>query len=186
MTNTTIMKHTYAAYRSYEVATQAVAALVDHGVNKDHIYLMTKNYDDQFSSEGTEDIKDHATGGITVTTPEDAREGAAKGAGIGLGIGVVAGLAALAIPGVGLIVGGGALATAIGGAVGATAAGALAGAVAGYLRDQGIDERTISTITQRLEVGDIVVSVDLAEESITLDEVRAILSKYEGVEMLNS
>ena len=48
------------------------------------------------------------------------------------------GIAALFVPGVGWVLGGGALASAIVGAAAATAAGAAAGGVYGYLKDQGL------------------------------------------------
>jgi hypothetical protein len=93
-------------------------------------------------STNTEDAAKH---GISVTTPEDAGAGAVKGAGWGLGIGAVAALASLFIPGVGLVVGGGALAAALGGLAAATGAGAAAGAVTGYLKDQGVEHHVAET-----------------------------------------
>ena len=67
--------------------------------------------------------------GISTTTPEDAGEGAVKGTGIGLGVGILASLAALTVPGVGLVLGGGALAAALGATALTAGAGAIAGGV---------------------------------------------------------
>ncbi len=75
--------------------------------------------------------------GITTTTPQDAAAGAAVGSGVGLVAGLLAAAAALMIPGVGLVLGGGALAAALGAAAATTAAGAAVGGVTGYLHRHG-------------------------------------------------
>ncbi len=54
------------------------------------------------------------------------------------------------MPGVGLVVGGGALALAIGGALGTTAAGAVAGGMAGYLKDQGVSETDANEVLRHV------------------------------------
>ncbi len=127
----------------------------------------------------------HADGGktgITTTTPADAGAGAMKGAGVGLGVGVAAALAAVFLPGVGLVLGGGALALALGGAAGATAAGAIAGGALGFLKDQGMPDHAVKTYTDSFEAGGAVLAVSL-NEKVTRTEIEAVLSKYNAQNM---
>lgn len=127
-----------------------------------------------------EDADEHelkADHGITTTTGADAAKGAAKGAGVGLGVGVLAAVASLFIPGVGLVVGSGALATAIAGAAATTAAGAAAGGVAGYLKDQGVPEDVLVTYNQTLDDGGAILAVT-PNAKVSTTEVEAILAKY--------
>jgi len=134
-------------------------------------------------------VIDHTTGegdkteraakqGISTTTPGDAAAGAAKGAGIGLGVGVLAALASLVIPGFGLVVGGGALATAIAGAAGATAAGAIAGGVHGYLKDQGVPDEVAVDYDNAVKHGGAILALTLPSGNVDEAKAREILAKY--------
>jgi len=130
-------QNVYAVFPTVESAHSAVGALLDHGAQAVDVSLIIREpYIDQYDGhiETANDVKDSAEHGISTTTGADAASGAAKGSAIGLGVGAAAALAALLVPGIGLVIGGGALATAIAGAAGTTAAGAIAGGVAGFLR----------------------------------------------------
>ncbi len=116
--------------------------------------------------------------GLSTTTPGDAAAGAAKGAGIGLGIGALAALASLVIPGFGLVVGGGALATAIAGAAGATAAGAVAGGVHGYLKDQGVPDEVAEDYNRSVQNGGAILSINVPSGNVDEATTREILGKY--------
>ena len=118
--------------------------------------------------------------GISTTTPADVAAGAAKGAGIGLGLGIAAALASIFIPGLGLVVGGGALALALGGAAGATAAGAVAGGVTGYLKDQGISDDAIASYTADYEAGGAILGVTVTSNNVDETTAQQIISKYGG------
>lgn len=102
--------------------------------------------DHTVSGQGSTDMA--AKHGISTTTPEDAGSGAVKGAGIGLGLGAVAAIASLLVPGIGLVTGAGALATALGGAALTAGAGAIAGGVTGYLKDQGVPVKPPTATTE--------------------------------------
>lgn len=128
----------------------------------------------------SEDIAKH---GITVTTGADAERGAEKGAAWGVGVGIVAGLAALVVPGVGLVYGGGALALAILGAAGSTAAGAVAGALTGYLVDQGVEPHVAQKYAGAVEEGKALVAVTVPSGPLSEDNVDFLLRKYEAVEI---
>lgn len=116
--------------------------------------------------------------GLTTTTGADAAAGAAKGAGWGLGVGILAAIAALVVPGFGVVIGGGALATAIGGALATTGAGAVAGAATGYLKDQGMSEHVVASYDDALRNGGALLAVTVPSGNIGETEARQILDKY--------
>jgi len=116
--------------------------------------------------------------GLSTTTPGDAASGAAKGAAWGLGIGILALLASIAVPGFGLVAGGGALATAIGGAAGATAAGAISGGVYGYLKDQGVPDHVAVDYNKTFEAGGAILAVHVPSGNVDEATAREVLDKY--------
>ncbi len=142
---------------------------------------MDQGAPDSVASQG--DVETAAKHGISTTTPEDAGEGAVKGTGIGLGVGILASLAALAVPGVGLVLGGGALAAALGATALTAGAGAIAGGATGYLKDQGVPadvaERYHGTVTG----GGAVLSVNIPSGKVDLTGAESVLSKYGAADM---
>ena len=114
--------------------------------------------------------------GITTTTPQDAAAGAAIGSGVGLVAGLLAAAAAITIPGVGLVIGGGILAGAFGVAAATTAAGAAVGGVTGYLRDMGMPEHAAANVSDRLREGDYLVTISV--DPVRYDEIKQLLLKY--------
>jgi len=117
----------YATFVDPKMAEKAVGAVLDHGVKAEDISIVfPEGYGVQPNGSAGE-IERTAEQGITTTTAGDAVSGAAQGAGLGLAAGALAALASIFVPGIGLVVGGGALAIAIAGAAGTTAAGAIAG-----------------------------------------------------------
>lgn len=172
-----------AVFGNREEARRAIHALRDHGVDEDCISVLAVADDgsgrvtdldrgDKTDAPGKDD-------GISTTTPEDAGKGAAEGAAIGAGLGIAAALISLFIPGIGLVTGGGALATALGGAAGATAAGAVAGGVTGFLSDMGMPADAARDYEAALKRGGILVSVHDADDA-DQGEIRQILQKYGG------
>jgi hypothetical protein len=129
-------------------------------------------------TDSTRDTEDQAKSGISTTTPGDAGAGAIKGAGWGLGVGAIAALASLIVPGVGLVLGGGALAAALGAVAASTGAGAAAGAVAGYLKDQGVDDVVANEYETTVTGGGAVVAVTVPSGSCSEAEAREVLTKY--------
>lgn len=167
----------YASFVDSETATKVVGALLDHGIRPNDISVLVKDglhpLDDP---EGA--ARKNAEHGITVTTPADAGAGAAKGTGVGLGVGVLAALAAVTIPGVGLVLGGGALAIALAGVAGAGVAGAVAGGLTGLLKDQGVNEEQAQHYSNRILAGGSLVSVYTPSNGVPAETVMAILAKY--------
>jgi hypothetical protein len=138
----------------------------------------TANVYDVSPDDSVEDPTHSAKTGISVTMAADAASGAATGAGWGLGAGVIAGLACLAIPGVGWVIGGGALATAIGAAAGTTVAGAIAGGVLGYLKDQGVPDHVAADHQSNLLAGGAVIAVTTPSGQVDTAMAESILHKY--------
>ncbi len=118
-----------------------------------------------------------AKAGVTTTTIQDAAAGAAKGVGIGLGVGALAAVAAIAIPGFGLVLGGGALAAAVAGLAATAGAGAVAGGVVGYLKDQGVPADQIPEYQKAYEGGGAILSV-VIEDGSDRAKVEDVLRKY--------
>lgn len=177
------MQNTYATFADPAMAEKAAGALLDHGVRAADLSIVfpegykTAEHGKTVTGEKLESAAEH---GISTTTAGDAGSGAAKGAGIGLVAGTLAALAAVFVPGVGLVLGGGALAMAIGAAAGTTVAGAVAGGVTGYLKDQGVPEQAIEHYEKVIATGGAIVTVSLTDEKIGNAEIESVLAKYNG------
>ena len=131
---------------------------------------------DSAASQG--DVATAAKHGISTTTPEDAGEGAVKGTGIGLGVGILASLAALTIPGIGLVLGGGALAAALGATALTAGAGAIAGGATGFLKDQGVPHEAAERYHGTVTGGGAVLSVNVPSGDVDQATAESVLSKY--------
>jgi len=135
--------------------------------------------------EDLNDIETSAKKGISITSPADAGAGAIKGTAWGAGLGVLAAIAAVTVPGFGIVLGGGALATALGAVAASAGAGAVAGAVTGYLKDQGVDEKNALHYEETIGSGGALVAVSVPSGGIDEMRVNEILTKY-GATGVNS
>lgn len=167
----------YASFPDVKLAKQAVGALMDKGVQEDHLSLVSCAAGLE-EGETCADAEHAAKTGFSTTTPGDATAGAGKGAAIGLGVGVVATLVSIAVPGFGLVAGGGALATALAGGVGTTVGGAIAGGIAGYLKDQGVENHVAEEYARELNTDGALLAVELPSGEASALEVRETLIKY--------
>lgn len=178
------MRNIYAVFNDPDNAQKAAGALLDHGVHADNISIVfpevSRGAYHPDTEGNVEKAEENAKHGITTTTPGDAGAGAAKGAGIGLAAGVAAALAAVFIPGVGLVLGGGALALAIGGMAGASAAGAVAGGVTGFLKDQGVPDHITNEYESVIRSGGALITVSMTDEGVLESTVQDTMSKYGG------
>jgi len=171
----------YASFNDTTMAKDAMGALLDHGVLSEDITLILPVNEDRSianEQERAEETKQEAETGITTTSTDDAAVGATKGAFFGFGLGGIAALAAIMIPGVGLVVGGGALAMALIGAAGATVAGTVAGGVVGYLKDQGVPEEESQRFSNVYEQGGAILNVSAPSGSMDAAEIESVLQKY--------
>lgn len=170
-----------AAGADYTAANYEAAAERHEATATEEGRQAAGDYETTHESRHHDDTELAAKKGISTTTSKDAGVGAVKGAGIGLGVGVLAALASIFIPGVGLVTGGGALATAIGAAAGTTAAGAVAGGTYGYLKDQGVPEATAKVYNQTLEMGGSILAVHVPSNDVDQSTIEGIMEKYGAV-----
>lgn len=174
------MNSIYATFADPSMAEKAGGALLDHGLRSEDLAIVfPEGY--RPGSQSSSHPQDKAESGITTTTSGDAGHAAAEGAEIGLGVGILAGLAAIFVPGFGLVLGGSALAIAIGGAAGTTVAGAVAGGVTGLLKDQGVPEQAAQNYERHLAGGGALLTASPTDENIDYATIEGIITKYNGV-----
>lgn len=196
------MAHTiYAAFANSSDAERAAGALLDHGVQAHDLSVVRANGETEGAhvyehSHGTltehpqsvdasGDIETSAKQGISTTSPSDAGAGAMKGTAWGAGLGALAALAALTVPGVGIVLGGGALAAGLGAVAASAGAGAVAGAVTGYLKDQGVDEHVAHHYESAIGTGGALLAIAVPSGEVDEPRVREVLEKY-GATQINS
>lgn len=152
-------------------AEAAIRELRDAGFNMDHVSVVGKDLDanDQIAGAG---VGTSATGN---KADEGAKAGAATGGVLGGLTGLLVGLGALAIPGIGPVIAGGALATALATTAAGGAIGAAAGGLTGALVGLGIPEEQARLYNDRVNRGDYLVMVDGTDEEIR--QAETILSR---------
>lgn len=166
--------HTVARmFDSYASAAAAVRDLETAGFSHDQISLVAQGGDDTTAakSSGLVDrarADDHAESG--------AGTGAGIGAALGGGAGLLAGIGALAIPGLGPIVAAGWLVAALTGA----GAGAAAGGLLGTLTSAGVDEADAHVYAEGLRRGGNLVTVRTADTRAS--EAEAVLARHGPVD----
>lgn len=132
-------------FPNVDAADRAIQALMSNGVPRDDISILTRQRDLQQAMRSS-----------ASATP---RTGATAGTAIGGGLGFLAGLSAFAIPGIGPVIGAGALAAALGmGVVGATA-GAAAGGLIAALTEAGVPEEHAHVYAESLRRGSALVAI---------------------------
>src|SRR5918997_6847702 len=156
-------------FDSYADASAAVRELEAAGFSHDDVSLIANRGDD-------------ATDGTTTTTEteSDAGSGAGTGATIGTliggGAGLLAGLGALAIPGVGPIVAAGWLVAALTGA----GVGAAAGGLLGGLTGAGLSEEHANVYAEGVRRGGNLVTVRTDESRVA--EAEAIMARHNAAD----
>jgi hypothetical protein len=105
--------------------------------------------------------------------PEGATAGASAGALLGGALGWLAGIGALAIPGVGPLIAAGPIMASLGGAAVGAATGGLTGALVGY----GMPEIEAKRYEGKVQGGNILLSVH-ADDSKQVDRVKEIFKKH--------
>lgn len=107
--------------------------------------------------------------------PEGATTGGVAGLGVGAALGWLAGIGALAIPGVGPFIAAGPIMAALGGAAVGTAAGGLVGALVGM----GIPEFEAKRYDAKIREGNILISVH-TEDSKQRDVAKDIFKRFDA------
>ena len=155
-------KSVYAIAISEGQANQIVDSLTQSGFSSNDISVLfpDKETTHEFSHEKN------------TKAPEGAVTGAATGGVLGGTLGLLAGIGALAIPGVGPFIAAGPLLAALSGA----AAGATVGGIAGGLIGLGIPELEAKRYENRISEGNILISV-LTESSDEVSRAKEILER---------
>ncbi|MGI6567043.1 MAG: hypothetical protein GX341_09730 [Firmicutes bacterium] len=142
------MSTVIGTFASREQAEKAVRALRDRGFTEDEISVIAKGGGAQGDAEAGGDMD--AMG--------DAGQGTAWGGVLGGAAGLLAGVGALAIPGIGPIVAAGPLA--------ATLSGAVTGGVAGGLLDLGIPEERGRYYEEEVKKGRFLAVIDTEADMV--------------------
>jgi hypothetical protein len=153
-------KSVYAIAISEGQANQIVDSLTKSGFSSNDISVLfpDKETTHEFSHEKN------------TKAPEGAVTGAATGGVLGGALGLLAGIGALAIPGVGPLIAAGPLLAALSGA----AAGATVGGITGGLIGLGIPEIEAKRYENRIAEGNILISV-LAKTSDEMTRAKEVL-----------
>lgn len=198
----------YATFADPDDAERAAGALLDHGVKPEDISMVRNGSEEKASTEprtvasnvvidpnpeapagsvyGVERSSEEGerTEEETVRTEHDVNEevksNAIKGSLVGVGVGALAAVASLIIPGVGLVFGAGALASALGGMVATAGAGAAAGAIVGYMKEAGMEEAVADEFGDAVEEGGAILAVAVPSGSVGEEEARAVLNRYQA------
>ncbi len=176
------MSTLFASFTNPSMAEKAAGALLDHGAAQADISIVAnESYATQrVTGDGIENKQSEnaAKGGISTTTGGDAALGAAKGTMAGIGLGILAAAAAITLPGIGLVIGGGAMAAALAAAGATAAAGAAAGGVIGYLKDQGVDDQMLTHYSNSFVSGGSILAIAVPTGTLSAIEVENYLVKY--------
>jgi hypothetical protein len=122
------------------------------------------------------------TSGIHHESISDAASTAKKGVVAGLGVGALAALTAIAVPGIGLVIGGGALALALGGLAAGARAGHASGGVVSYLKDHGVPANDIPRYQKTYEEGGAIICVQVDDMS-NRSGIERILGEHGAVKV---
>jgi len=167
-----------AVFPTRDAAERAADALTDMGADRAHISIVARGEDGKTttSAAGTahsdhmvEPAREVGDSGAALTTSDPGD--AAKGATIGAVAGLAAGLLALTVPGIGLVLAMGPLAAAMAG-------GAVAGGVYGGLKDIGIEEKHARGYEERIRGGHVLLTALVP--NIAEQRVREILTEYDA------
>ena len=158
-------KTVYAIVNSQAQAARIVDNLVNSGFSTNDISVLFPDKDSTHEFSHEKNTK----------APEGAVAGASTGGLLGGGLGLLAGIGALAIPGVGPLIAAGPLLAALSGA----AVGASVGGIAGGLIGLGIPELEAKRFENRISEGNILISVH-AVDGNEVDRAKEILKNAEA------
>lgn len=152
-------------------AEAALIELRDSGFPMDRVSILAKDADRNDRLAGVDmnpRVDTKASNKVKTGNKADdgAKAGATTGAAAGGLGGLLVGLGALAIPGIGPVIAGGAAATAIATTLAGGAIGAAAGGLTGALVGLGIPENRAKVYNDRLNQGDYLVMIDGTEDEV--------------------
>lgn len=164
------MSTVVGVFESRDRAKEAIEALEDEGFNEEDLSVVAK--DDRGGHGGNDDSEDESDQ-MNMVGGDNISDGATWGGGIGAVGGLLAGMGALAIPGIGPILAAGPLAAAL--------TGAVAGGVAGGLIDLGIPEGEGQRFEQDVKEGRILAVVECEGEQA--EKAQDVLKRFGAEEV---
>ena len=182
---------TYALFSASEPAHRAVDALRSHGVRDEAISIVDASqvdgvHDDSGRGGAPSTDPSHATpvtgnleGGRAPDSPQ--REDANKTQLVAGGLGLAAIGTGLLIPGLGIVLGAGALAAGLAGVLTKNSgAPESANGLTSYLRSQNLSDDTVDLIGSQLDSGGSLVQVDPVNAGLPEAQILQIISEYGG------
>ena len=154
-------------------ADRALEALERAGFGRDVISVVVRG-----------DAQEREVGGSAGAAGARPGAGAFELGGVAVGgvVGLLAGLGALAIPGIGPILAVGTIGSAFVGAAGGAAVGGIAGGVLEVLSEHGFSDEHAHVYAEGVRRGGVLIAVEAADEERT-DEAQAILSRAGAVSL---
>jgi hypothetical protein len=150
-----------AVYNSVASAKDAVQNLINTGIDRQNISLVTYDENGQYANMLEGNQLTHLNADV-VDDDVKAGEGAAFGALAGLAIG----LGALAIPGIGPVIAAGPIASALTGAAVGAVAGAATGGIVAALVDMGVPEEEAQVYAESVRRGGAAVIVKAPDQLV--------------------
>ncbi len=160
-------KRAVGTFSNYHDAEVAVSELRDSGFPMDRLSVIGRDTDRAADIANAGNPIDQGKQVAHDTqADEGAKKGAATGGALGGLTGLLVGIGALAIPGIGPVMLGGALATALATTLAGGAIGAAAGGLVGALVGLGIPEDRAKVYNDRVSRGDYLLIVDGSEDEV--------------------
>ncbi|GAB4212892.1 MAG: hypothetical protein OHK0022_49310 [Roseiflexaceae bacterium] len=159
-------------FDSHQDADRALEMLAQAGFPREAISVVTRAQDQQRSVGGSE--IDGPNTAPADTARVDSGAFAFGGAALGGLVGLLAGLGALAIPGIGPVIAVGTLGAALGGTAGGAALGGVAGGLVGTLTGRGLAEDEAHVYAEGVRRGSILITVD-ADDPAMAQQAQQIL-----------
>lgn len=170
-----VAKRAIGVFSHRRDAEVAITELRDAGFSLNQVSIIAKDTNGQ----GIAGVDVDRNVGAGNKADDGAKAGAATGGVLGGLTGLLVGLGTLAIPGIGPVIAGGAVATALATTLTGGAIGAAAGSIVGALAGLGIPEDKARVYGDRFQRGDYLVILDGTEAEI--HQAEAIL-KHRGIE----
>ncbi|MBW4420003.1 MAG: ChaB family protein [Myxacorys californica WJT36-NPBG1] len=162
-----------AIFKNREQIDTVVRRLLDHGVSRDHISVVGKNFHSETRISGFITKRDVILGGL--------KQGAAFGSFFGSILGLLTGVGVLFVPFVGTVVAAGPIgALLIGAASGAIAGSAGAGLVSAFVAI-GMPEDKATIYQTRVEAGEFLTMVEVPDSKT--GEIQTLLQESGGEEI---
>lgn len=147
------------SFSSADDAEQAIGALKDDGFDEQEISLVALDSESGFGQDDGRGV---------LSMGQDLASGTTTGGALGGIAGLLAGVGALAIPGIGPIIAAGPIAAGL--------SGAVVGGIAGGLLDLGVPEDRGQYYEDRVREGDVLVALNADDQEV--DRAAQIMRDY--------